>query len=227
MLPPLIRPATVLLLGCGLCLNAVLAQPAPPPPPGPPPAALPGGSTDAEPRLRPGRPPPPPRPSAPAPRPPGAPPPALAPAFPPPALAPAPPPRPIPQPPPRWRPAPPWPAVTVVPSWRMWPYYDPFGVPVVPYRYSPYPYPYYPAAPWGPSPAYGSTVVIPPASWSGLPPVQWVERPPQTDPAGEQGGSPLPGYWYWCADPPGWFPEVRECVGGFEPVAPQAEGSAP
>lgn len=28
-------------------------------------------------------------------------------------------------------------------------------------------------------------------------------------------------YWYWCAEPQGYYPDVRECAGGWQAVAPQ------
>jgi hypothetical protein len=119
--------------------------------------------------------------------------------------------------PPVWRPAPP---ISVVPPWRPWPYYDAFGNPYYPPRYYPYA-PYYPAPVQViPAPVYGTTVIVPPAQVSPLPPMQWIEQP--SEPA-----APLAGYWYWCADPQGWHPQVQDCPSGFVPVAPNAEGQQP
>lgn len=72
------------------------------------------------------------------------------------------------------------------------PYYYPYGY---------YPRYYYPAAP----------VVVVPAS----PPV-YIEQ-------GQQLSSAQPsGYWYYCQNPQGYYPTVRECPGGWQQVAPQA-----
>jgi hypothetical protein len=71
-----------------------------------------------------------------------------------------------------------------------------------PYAY-PYPYPY-------PYPYY----YYPDDYVSSSPPV-YVEQ-------GDEEASPLqPGYWYYCANPPGYYPQVQQCPGGWQPVAPQ------
>jgi hypothetical protein len=65
-----------------------------------------------------------------------------------------------------------------------------------------YPPPYY---------AYPPAVVTVPAS----PPV-YVERgDPQAAPAPEQN------WWYYCANPAGYYPYVKQCPGGWQRVAPQ------
>ena len=64
-----------------------------------------------------------------------------------------------------------------------------------PYYY--YPPDYYP-------PAYYPPAYYPPAA-------QYVE--PQA--------SPAPAYWYYCAGSRAYYPYVRECPGGWQPVAPQ------
>jgi len=80
--------------------------------------------------------------------------------------------------------------------WPGWPYYG------APYYGAPYyGYPYY---------AYPPAAVPVPSS-----PPTYVEQP-----------RPAPGadgqrYWYWCGDPQGYYPTVRECPGGWTPVAPQ------
>lgn len=72
------------------------------------------------------------------------------------------------------------------------------------YYYSPYYYPpyYYPPA-----------VVTVPAT----PPV-YIER--EDDSAAAPGTS----YWYYCADPQGYYPDVKECPGGWRAVSPQPDG---
>jgi hypothetical protein len=32
---------------------------------------------------------------------------------------------------------------------------------------------------------------------------------------------PVPNYWYYCRNPEGYYPYVRECPAGCQPVAPQ------
>src|SRR5512139_348622 len=80
-----------------------------------------------------------------------------------------------------------------------------------PYYYSPY-YPYYP---YYDSPYYYPPVVTVPAT----PPV-YIER--------EEGS--LPGeasaYWYYCANPQGYYPQVEQCPGGWQAVAPQPPGAS-
>lgn len=60
-------------------------------------------------------------------------------------------------------------------------------------------------------PYYGPPVVIVPSS-----PPTYIERgPDQAEP------SLTPGYWYYCTQPKGYYPYVKECPGGWEQVAPQ------
>lgn len=75
-----------------------------------------------------------------------------------------------------------------------------FGSPWYPRPYFAYPYPYY----------YPPAIVTVPAQ----PPV-YIERPaPSTTPS-------LPaGYWYYCANPPGYYPYVQECPNGWQQVSP-------
>jgi len=75
------------------------------------------------------------------------------------------------------------------------------------------PRPVYPGWGWGwgyPYPPPPVIVAAPP------PPVIYVERP------AIDAGAPAAGYWYWCAAPEGWYPEVVECPEGWQPVAPRA-----
>ncbi len=80
-----------------------------------------------------------------------------------------------------------------------WPYYQP----------GPYYYPerYYSEGPYY-RPYYPPQVVVQPA------PV-YVER---TD---LSVAPPAQNYWYYCAAAKGYYPYVRECPGGWQPVAPQ------
>jgi len=157
-------------------------------------------------------------------RPPGAPgpapsappvaaPPAAAPQAPPPASYAAPAYRPGPPPATTYyRPPPPRVGVDVVigtPYPR--PYYGPR-----PY-YPAYPaYPGYPGYPYPPV-YYPPVVVTPPPVLVERPPV-YVERPQEPEPA----AAPAAGFWYWCADPQGWYPDVRECGQGWQAVPPRA-----
>ncbi len=87
-----------------------------------------------------------------------------------------------------------------------------FGVPVGPWYYPPY-YPpaFYP--PYYPSyPPYLPTVVVSPSA----PPV-YVEK--GGDAAAPEG---LPSnYWYYCTNPQGYYPYVKECSVGWMTVLPQ------
>lgn len=70
-----------------------------------------------------------------------------------------------------------------------------------PFYYSPY---YYP-----PAYAYPPTVIAPSA-----PPVYIQQEQPQPV-------QPQSNYWYHCQDPEGYYPYVKDCPGGWLPVAPQ------
>lgn len=146
------------------------------------------------------------------PGPPGAPPPPAAPMQPPPGFAmPRPPAPPPPGVSPYYRPPayrPPNVGIVVGPVWpRPWAY--PYGYPAYPYSY---PYPAYPTYP-----TYAPGVVVTtPAIVTTPPAVTYVERTDQAE-------APAAGYWYWCASPSGWYPEVSECPGGWQPVAPREQ----
>jgi hypothetical protein len=87
--------------------------------------------------------------------------------------------------------------IVVTPSWHYpRPYYYPYYYPS--YNYPPY---YYPPA-----------VVTVPAT----PPV-YIEREADSTAAPEASA-----YWYYCADPQGYYPYVRACPGGWQAVAPEA-----
>lgn len=76
-----------------------------------------------------------------------------------------------------------------------------FGAPLYPYPYyrDPFYYPYY----------YPPTVITVPAT----PPVYIQQSPP----AAPQYPS---GYWYYCYDPEGYYPYIKECPEGWQQVDP-------
>lgn len=80
------------------------------------------------------------------------------------------------------------------------PYYSPF--------YSPYPYSYY----YPPYYAYPPVVTVP-----SSPPV-YIEREDEADAGRSSAGS----YWYYCDRPAGYYPDVKECPGGWERVKPRS-----
>jgi hypothetical protein len=69
-------------------------------------------------------------------------------------------------------------------------------------------YPYYPGAVYDPSAAIPYPADAPPAAGSFSPPDE------------EQATAPS-GYWYYCANPAGYYPYVQQCNSGWTPVAPQ------
>ena len=83
-----------------------------------------------------------------------------------------------------------------------------FGAPVGWY-YAPAPYYYYP-----PPYYYPSRVVVVPAE-----PTVYVERE-SAPPAQPQVQTPA-NYWYYCSASRAYYPYVRECPGGWEPVPPR------
>jgi hypothetical protein len=64
--------------------------------------------------------------------------------------------------------------------------------------------------PWWPGPAWGPPAVV------AVPASQPVFV--------EQGGQAAQqqSFWYWCNDSRAYFPYVRECPGGWQPVVPQS-----
>ena len=65
---------------------------------------------------------------------------------------------------------------------------------------------------------YPPVMVSPPVVVTPPPPTVYIERPPE--PA--VPASPAAGYWYWCKNPQGWYPEVTDCPQGWESVTPRA-----
>jgi hypothetical protein len=90
-----------------------------------------------------------------------------------------------------------------------------------PYYYGPRYYPPRPVYPpaWSvwPPPVYAPPAVVVPPPVVLTPPPVYVER---GDVAGAET-PPAAGYWYWCADPQGWYPELTECPVGWQPVLPR------
>jgi len=86
-----------------------------------------------------------------------------------------------------------------------------YGRPSVGFYFGPafgwpyYPYPYYPYY------AYPPAIVTVPSS----PPVYIQQNGGQ--PASQGQGN----YWYYCNDPQGYYPYVKECPGGWQAVPPQ------
>ncbi|MDB5855987.1 MAG: hypothetical protein JWR22_4028 [Herminiimonas sp.] len=78
------------------------------------------------------------------------------------------------------------------------------------YYYPPYPG-YYPGYYAGYYP-YGAPVV------AAAPPV-YVEQGQE----GQQGSSMPSNYWYYCTNPQGYYPTVRECPNGWQQVPPQSQ----
>jgi len=70
-----------------------------------------------------------------------------------------------------------------------------FGAPLYPY----YSYPYY----------YPPSIITVPAT----PPVYIQQSPP----AAQQN---TPGYWYYCTNPEGYYPYIKECPNGWQQVEP-------
>lgn len=77
----------------------------------------------------------------------------------------------------------------------------------------------YPSYYFPPAYAYPPTVIVP-----ATPPV-YIEQQAQQQPAqSAQPTQPRANYWYYCKDPDGYYPYVRECPGGWLQVAPQPPG---
>jgi len=79
------------------------------------------------------------------------------------------------------------------------------GVPVGPWYYPPY---YYPYPPLVTLPAYSNMVAAP----------VYIEK------GGEASSptTPASSYWYYCPSPQGYYPYVKECQAGWMTVLPQA-----
>ena len=102
------------------------------------------------------------------------------------------------------------------PGWNSWwwdpwmssgPYYQPYYRPYRPY-YQPEPYQYY---------TYPNRYPAPPPV--ATPPPGYEEQAPE--PQQERSS------WYYCPDPQGYYPYVRECPKGWTKVAPRPESTPP
>jgi hypothetical protein len=84
------------------------------------------------------------------------------------------------------------------------------GIIVDPFWFGPgyYPSPYY-----YPPYYYPPSVVTVPDS-----PTEYIEREDSVAPAPQASA-----YWYYCADPQGYYPYVKQCPGGWQAVAPQPD----
>jgi hypothetical protein len=103
------------------------------------------------------------------------------------------------------------------------------GAPVVrPWYYYPrpyYPY-YYPRPYYYPSPPY----YYPPPPYYYYPPVVTVPSSPPVyiEKGGEEAGAPQESnYWHYCDNPRGYYPEVKECPGGWQRVSPRPPSPPP
>jgi len=88
------------------------------------------------------------------------------------------------------------------------------GVPFAPWYYPPYYYPpyYYPNPPLVAVPTY--PYAVQPA------PQVYIEK------GGEVADAPAQAtnYWYYCPNPQGYYPYVKECPSGWMTVLPQSPG---
>ncbi len=68
--------------------------------------------------------------------------------------------------------------------------------------------------PYSPYPAYYAVPPAYPYSY-GAPATEYIEQAPA-----EQAPAPQ-GFWYYCAESRGYYPQVQECPGGWQRVAPR------
>jgi hypothetical protein len=86
------------------------------------------------------------------------------------------------------------------------------GVYIGPGWYYPYPHYVYPPVYY----AYPPVVVAP----SG-PPVYIEQGQAQAPDAPPAPAQPSPNYWYYCSNPEGYYPYVKQCPGGWQQVEPR------
>lgn len=80
----------------------------------------------------------------------------------------------------------------------------------------PWPGYYYAYPPYYYQPYYTSTVIVTPS-----PPPVYIEKAPATETE-----LPAPSYWYYCSNPQGYYPYIKECPAGWQKVAPRPPSSA-
>lgn len=69
--------------------------------------------------------------------------------------------------------------------------------------------------PWYYPPSYYYPY-YPPGMVIQAPPAQYIEQE-----GGQAPPAPEPSYWYFCTNPQGYYPYVRECPAGWRKVLPQ------
>lgn len=52
-------------------------------------------------------------------------------------------------------------------------------------------------------------------------PAVYVEQPAQQQPAPAASQPQMQGYWYYCASSRAYYPYVKDCLAGWQRVAPQ------
>ena len=78
--------------------------------------------------------------------------------------------------------------------------------------------PYYPVRTYYPVPLYYGAyrqVYVPQVQQVPQPPA-WVEQGPQ-----QEAGQDQAGFWYYCNNPQGYYPNVQQCPSGWNRVTPQ------
>ena len=73
------------------------------------------------------------------------------------------------------------------------------------------------AVPWGVT--YGHAWYAPPLHYTYLSPPLVIVRPPPEPQVYIERAAPQ-SYWHYCSNPPGYYPYVRQCPGGWMQVVP-------
>ncbi|WP_432744748.1 hypothetical protein ABXJ76_05115 [Methylobacter sp. G7] len=99
-------------------------------------------------------------------------------------------------------------------GWRYGGYYSGIGLGLglgygLGYYGRTYPFPYYDRSYYSPYYAYPPAVIAVPVT----PPVYIQQAPPVTQ-------QYAPGYWYYCNNPEGYYPYIKQCPVGWLQVAP-------